>query len=603
MRAEVGVVLDEIPESMRARVAAALVDRPADFWVSRATAQLRLTTYRLVFREYFYRPDTKGALPLPPEDMWNIELVSGPRRHRVNGHDVVGVEYSFSSVLVSDEASPGEAEPALGRVGGKWREPFMLPVDPELLFQRTGYACMDEEDFPFNSVDSEEVDSFYDQTAVVENTLGNVGQYHYTAQPTQSCAEAVRDHVGKVQTAVVFERLAWDPKIADQYRFGEVTGTEPDLTTYKPDFGTSRTTYRYIHATPGGGCEVEEGSVSGTGWRRLLQFSTSDENVGERDLTIGGVDYTLSGDPGENDLHNLFELSACHGHYHFKYYGDLGWTGAGTAVNAKNGFCLQSTLRTSNRETSPLLNRFSGCDYQGVSAGWSDQYKAGLPNQWIDTTDEPAGTGTRSFSPNPKGFLCEGTFVDENGEPLDPGEPVVWAPTGLIGDNGKPVEAPLCDLKDGWDSNNHHEIVETIQPHGQGLITSPCTRGQLGPLRNCGFGSTPTWSDCVAGAPSAATFSLPPGSAPHVVRLTEFSHVLDTPIPARYEDSYVPLRPGISDQPAMLANVVVTAASPVEVTFTCPAPRTGGDYEPGGTFGVYTAPVFPEDPPAVVVQR
>ena len=48
------------------------------------------------------------------------------------------------------------------------------------------------------------------------------------------------------------------------------------------------------------------------------------------------------------------------------------------------------------------------------------------------------------------------------------------------------------------------------------------------------------------------------------MRLTEYSHVLASPIPARYEDSYVPLSPGEGDQPSMLANVTVTTGfSPV----------------------------------------
>jgi hypothetical protein len=84
--------------------------------------------------------------------------------------------------------------------------------------------------------------------------------------------------------------------------------------------------------------------------------------------------------------------------------------------------------------------------------------------------------------------------------------------------------------------------------------------------------------------------------------LTEFSHELGSPIPARYEDSYVPLRPGVSDQPSMLANTIVTATAPVTVTFACPSPRTGGVSEPGGTFSVYTAPVFPADPAAPVTR-
>ena len=82
--------------------------------------------------------------------------------------------------------------------------------------------------------------------------------------------------------------------------------------------------------------------------------------------------------------------------------------------------------------------------------------------------------------------------------------------------------------------------------------------------------------------------------------MTEYSHALHSPIPARYEDSWVPLRPGVSDQPALLANQIVTAEKPVTIAFRCPSPRTGGVYEPGGTYSIYTAPVFPDDPAAPV---
>ena len=491
----------------------------------------------------------------------------------------------------------------LRNVGGTWAEPFILPVDPELVMQRTGYACMDEDQFPFGSVDSEEVDSFFDETAVVEKTLGNVGHYHFTVQPTESCVQALRNHIGSVSTSVLFERLAWDPALANQYRFGKVTGQDPDLEIYMPDFLPSRATYRYIHAVGSGGCEVVEGSVGGTGWRRLLQFATSDENVGERPLTIGGVDYSLSGHPGDLDLHNLFELSPCHGHYHFKYYGDLGWTGAGSTVNAKQGFCLQSTYRAANRETSPLHTPFAGCDFQGVAAGWLDQYKAGLPNQWLDTTDINAPNGARSFHSNPDGLLCEGKFVDENGTPLGPNDPVVWAPTGLVAENGEPVEAPLCQLSARWDENNIDSVQERIEKPGLGLITSQCARGQIGPLRNCGFGENPKTASCVPGQSTTTTFSIPSGAAPQVVRLTEYSHALRSPIPARYEDSWVPYQPGVSDQPAMLANVVIQPSAPTLVTFRCPSPRSGGVPEPGGTYSIYTAPVFPDDAPAAVTRN
>jgi hypothetical protein len=80
-----------------------------------------------------------------------------------------------------------------------------------------------------------------------------------------------------------------------------------------------------------------------------------------------------------------------------------------------------------------------------------------------------------------------------------------------------------------------------------------------------------------------------------VVRLTDFSHALNSPIPARYEDSYVPLSPGVSDQPYLLANAIVSASSPLTVTFRCPQAREGSTAETGGTYSAYSAPVSPED--------
>jgi hypothetical protein len=179
----------------------------------------------------------------------------------------------------------------------------------------------------------------------------------------------------------------------------------------------------------------------------------------------------------------------------------------------------------------------------------------------------------------------------------------VWAPTHLKTADGKTVEAPLCRLKPQWHANNVESVRDRVERQGLGLITTTCTRGQIGPLRNCGFGKRPTTGTCRPGGRTTATFSIPPGSKPQVVRLTEYSHALHSPIPARYEDSWVPLRPGVSDQPALLANRIVTAEKPVTIAFRCPSPRTGGAYEPGGTYSIYTAPVFPDDPAAPVTRH
>jgi hypothetical protein len=99
------------------------------------------------------------------------------------------------------------------------------------------------------------------------------------------------------------------------------------------------------------------------------------------------------------------------------------------------------------------------------------------------------------------------------------------------------------------------------------------------------------------------TFSVENRATPQVVRLCEFSKTLDSAIPCRYEDSFVPLLPGVSDQPYMVGTVIVAASSPVTLTFTCPGPRTGGAYEPGGAYSIYTGPVFPDDSHATVSYR
>jgi hypothetical protein len=81
--------------------------------------------------------------------------------------------------------------------------------------------------------------------------------------------------------------------------------------------------------------------VGGSGWRRLLQFSSVNWNTGKVTLDIGAVDYLLSGEGG-GDLakHNIYELSECHGHYHFMHYGSFTFGDENVTTSSKRGFCL-----------------------------------------------------------------------------------------------------------------------------------------------------------------------------------------------------------------------------------------------------------------------
>ncbi len=208
----VGVLLDELPEGLRERAADELSAESEAFWQARARAQVSLGLYRLVFRNFFYdEEENKGQLLLPPGELWNFEILSEPKRVEQDGHDLVVVDFEMTSTLFTNAESVGEAEQALVPIGGTWDEPFVFPLDPELLLQRTGYACMDEAEFPPNSVDGENVATFYDQECEAgENDC------HVTEIPDEDCVEALERAVGAVETTLRFERVAWDPEARGQ---------------------------------------------------------------------------------------------------------------------------------------------------------------------------------------------------------------------------------------------------------------------------------------------------------------------------------------------------------------------------------------------------
>jgi hypothetical protein len=581
MDSTVGVVLDEIPMSIRDRVATALIAKPASFWTTRAENQTKLTTYRLVFRKQFYDND-KDALPTPPPSSWKFALKGTPARMTVGNHDVVAVDYAFDSTLLTDTMSPGISEPALEAAGGEWDEPFTLPLDPELLFQRTRFACMDEAEFPPQSVDSEETDSFYDYTCDVEAQLSR-NACHQTELPDQSCVDALTSSVGSIDTNLVFKRVAYDKTMADQIRVGPITSfTGADLKVVTEEFHINRTIYRYIAPDS---CTLVEQCVGAPGWRRLLQFSTSDRNVGGTTLVIGAVDYFGNGLDGGTELstHGVFEYSACHQHYHFTHYGSFTYgDGTGTASTTKRGFCLQSTNRFSNHELSPLTNQFNDCGYQGVEIGWVDEYKAGLQCQWIDVTgvDTSAAAVTKplKFVSNPDGFICEGTPI------LDASGNQTWVHTDFTTATGQPVDKPACNYTPGYADNNTDSYDVTLGTPGEGYVTAACDRGQIGPLRNCGFTNTKTSFTCVPGTPAVAHCTVPAGAAPQVARLCEASHVLGTGIPCPFQDS--------------LATANIEPGLGANLNFTCPSSRDAN--EPGGSAALYTAPSYPDDTAAAV---
>jgi hypothetical protein len=581
MTSTVGVLLDEIPSSIRDRVAADLAARPNDFWIDRAQRQISLTQYRLVFRNQFYagqKSTQRFQLPLPPKSVLQITLNGPARRTSIDKHDLVVVDYSLDSTIVTDANSPGTSEVQLAKVGGKWTENFTFPVDPELVFQRTRFACLDEAEFPPQSVDSEEVDSFYDDSCGVEKNLSQTG-CHQTELPSMSCTAALQASIGHVSTGVLYTRLAWDPSIADTYRVGPITNpTGANMTPEADEFRVNRVTYRYF---PPNDCALVEQCVGAPGWRRLLQFATADRNTGTQALVIGSVDYFNQDGGTTNSDHGVFEYSACHKHYHFMHYGEFSFNNEAQFTH-KRGFCLQATNRRANNEVSPLPEPFGDCSFQGVSVGWVDEYKAGLPCQWIDVTNVDTSkkpfTAPLSFHSNPDGFLCEGTpIVDANGNQ-------VWERTSFTTATGQPVDRPACNFWPGWDADNIDTYDATLPTTGNGYVTAACTHNQVGPLRNCELTQQPKLNSCTPGGQMVALCTIPAGSAPQVVRACDASAALGTGIPCTYQDS--------------LANAVVEAGPGTMVTFNCPGAKDAT--EPGGKYSLYTGAAYNKDATATV---
>ncbi len=571
MDSSVGVLLNEFPAEMRGRVAAGLLSQPDELWLTRAERQIELTYNRLHFRDFAYRkagdPNPKKQLPWPPRDLWQIELTSEPYEMEINGRELVMVDYRWTSTLLSDAASPARAEPALANEGGVWREPFTFPADPTQLLQRTGNACLNEGGFPPNSYDSENVFTFYDYTCQGDD--GGPDGCHRTRLNSFACTEAIDLFVGRVDTAVTFTRLPWNPDLADQVRRAPISHADaPDLAVVPYRLGYNRITYQYF---PPDSCALNEACIGGYGWRRILKFDAVVHNIGAKALHIGPV-------IGE-DATNLFQYDSCHDHYHYSNYGEFLF-GLAPKPN-KRAFCVESTSRYSNNEASPLTHDYT-CTIQGIQAGWVDEYGAGLDCQWIDITDIlPATAVTQTlpltFRSNTDQFLCEGQpILDENGEQQ-------WAWSGLYTEEGLPIAYPLCDLIEDWDVNNEGTVQVVIPPTGS-FVTDPCQSGEIGPRRNCGFTEQATDLTCAPGQQVRMRCEVTPeaDAAPlaQAVRLCETSALLGTGTACTYEQA--------------LASLIVPENAPLEFNFTCPFIRD--DQEPGGLYSFYTAPAFSDDP-------
>lgn len=180
-------------------------------------------------------------------------------------------------------------------------------------------------------------------------------------------------------------------------------------------------------------CSVQEGFVSGPGWRTLLRFATSTPNIGLGALVIGNPASCPA----------LYAVSSCHGHMHLHDYADHRlWTPGGydtwlarrdlnqpvtAAVNAavlsqavrnkslvagsKMGFCMiDSEPYSPGVSPTPTFTACNGT--QGLSAGWADTYNAYLDGQYIAVDGLKTGDYVLELHVNPNKVLPEANSLN-----------------------------------------------------------------------------------------------------------------------------------------------------------------------------------------------
>jgi hypothetical protein len=134
------------------------------------------------------------------------------------------------------------------------------------------------------------------------------------------------------------------------------------------------------------GCELAEGTVGGSGYRRILRFDTVLINAGQ---TIYLGDPT---DPN-NPFAEQFFFAECHAHYHIEDFADYSLrnlNGTVAAQGHKQAFCFISSLKYSNDLNGQDKPNFT-CSNQGIASGYGDWYYKQLSGQWIDITGVPEG--------------------------------------------------------------------------------------------------------------------------------------------------------------------------------------------------------------------
>jgi len=390
--AQVGVLLDDFPDSLVNEYVSRLKNLTDDFWIKRAKRQMLHAQYKLIFLNAYDK--AKKSMILPGREAWSIKFTSEPKIVTVDNHKLLVRDYQFETYLIGLAGSAAKADAIFLTIGGESSYEYYFPIDPQLIMQRTRYDCMNEADFPKHSVDPEFTDSFYDDTCGPEvfteprtACTTDVVSCHCTESVSTSCANSIAKNVGGVKVTLFFKMVAWDETIAKNYEALNKYKYNPnasgaDLKGVIEGLERYFIVYRYFDCAAR--CEKSECLENKCGWRRLIIFSTIDVNIGKTPLDIGTVVYSANTNEFDEDKYNyLFAYDNCHKHPHFEGYAAYSY---GSLVGKKQGFCLQDVIRMINHRNTPISSNYDKCNIQGISNGFADNYQGGIPCQWMDVT-------------------------------------------------------------------------------------------------------------------------------------------------------------------------------------------------------------------------
>lgn len=199
----------------------------------------------------------------------------------------------------------------------------------------------------------------------------------------------------------------------------------PDIIVDQATLATSWVIYdETLSATA---CDVIEGDVP-AGDHRTLRITVNTPNIGTGDLAVGDPNAHIdpNGDGDFSDSDGLFELAACHRHFHFRHYAtyelfpvNADGTLASAIISAKRGFCMIDVApynTPGGQQPTSWVYRSCGRvgipGNQGISVGWADQYYKWLQGQYFVIDPEVVTPGPYLIR-----IYVNPPFTQNSGEP------------------------------------------------------------------------------------------------------------------------------------------------------------------------------------------